>query len=296
MQRYVESAGFNEAINERQFGYPIEWPTSPIQPTVVYDDRVELRVGERRFVLVHARGETDDHTWIFLPEERVLYTGDLFIWAVPNAGNPQKVQRYCLEWCHALREMAALRPRLLLPGHGLPMAGEGRIQEALLDTAEYLESLYRQTLELMNAGASLDEILHTVAPPAALAEKPYLQPVYDEPEFVVRNVWRCLGGWYCGTPSELKPAPRPDQGREIAALAGGVERLLARAAALLEEGDLRLACHLVEWAAAADPESADVHRVRAQIYEQRTAAELSTMAKGVFGAAARESKAKLGLP
>ena len=39
---------------------------------------------------------------------RVLCTGDLFIWASPNAGNPQKVQRFPLEWAEALRRMLAL--------------------------------------------------------------------------------------------------------------------------------------------------------------------------------------------
>lgn len=43
---------------------------------------------------------------------------------------------------------------------------------------------------MMKEGATLDEILHTVRPPQALEDRPHLQPVYDEPELVVRNVWR----------------------------------------------------------------------------------------------------------
>ncbi len=37
---------------------------------------------------------------------QVLCTGDLFIWATPNCGNPQKVQRYPVQWAAALRAMA----------------------------------------------------------------------------------------------------------------------------------------------------------------------------------------------
>jgi alkyl sulfatase BDS1-like metallo-beta-lactamase superfamily hydrolase len=107
----------------------------------------------------------------------------------------------------------------------------------------------------MNQGASLDTVIHSVKPPAHLEGRPYLQPVYDEPEYVVRNVWRFYGGWYDGTPSHLKPAPESQQGAEVARLAGGVEALLVRAQALAQEGDLRLACHLVDWALAAAPES-----------------------------------------
>ena len=68
------------------------------------------------FELRHARGETDDATWTWIPELKALHPGDLFIWAVPNAGNPQKVQRYLSDWATALREMAALEPELLPAG------------------------------------------------------------------------------------------------------------------------------------------------------------------------------------
>ncbi len=292
MARYIETEGYNSIINSRQFGLQLSWPTDPVYPTTEYEDQLRLQVGGKEIRLFHARGETDDHTWVFLPEEGVLCTGDLFIWAVPNAGNPQKVQRYCIDWSRALRKMAALEPRVLLPGHGLLIEGESRVRAALIDTAEYLESIYHQTLALLNTGATVDQIIHSVRPPAQLAERPYLQPVYDEPEFIVRNIYRCLGGWYDGIPSELKPAPRQEQSRAIQALAGGTEALLQRARKLEEEGNLRLACHLVDWAAEADPESREVWQLRAEIYERRTAAESSTMSRGIFGDAARQSRAQ----
>ena len=62
-----------------------------------------------------------------MPGRKVLCTGDFVIWASPNAGNPQKVQRYPREWAAALREMASLGAEVLLPGHGLPIVGADRI-------------------------------------------------------------------------------------------------------------------------------------------------------------------------
>ena len=56
--------------------------------------------------------------------------------------------------------------------------------------------------------------------PDHLLDKPYLGPIYDEPEFVVRNIWRLFGGWYDGDPSHLKPAPAASFAAEIASLAG----------------------------------------------------------------------------
>ena len=300
--RYVATAGYNEVINQRQFGVPgLRWPTEYRYPDRTYAERLDLEVGGLGFELHHARGETDDHTWTWVPHHRVLCCGDLFIWASPNAGNPQKVQRYPKEWAAALREMLALEPEVLLPGHGFPVVGADRVRQALTDTAELLESLVDQTLALMNAGARLDEVLHSVRPPAALTDRPYLQPVYDEPEFVVRNLWRLYGGWWDGNPASLKPAPEATLAAEVAALAGGPAVLAGRAEALAsgggEGGDeeaMRVACHLAELAALAAPEDAGVQRVRAAVFGAAAGRATSTMAKGVFNWAARESATRAG--
>jgi alkyl sulfatase BDS1-like metallo-beta-lactamase superfamily hydrolase len=289
--RYRATTGYNATINRRQFGLAnLQWPTEYRYPDEIYRDRLDVEVGGVRFELHHARGETDDHTWVHIPERRTICTGDLFIWASPNCGNPQKVQRYPREWAVALRNMAALDAEIMLPGHGLPILGRDRIRQALGDTAALLEHLHDETLSMMNAGASLDEIVATVRAPAELLERPYLRPVYDEPEFVVRNIWRLYGGWFDGNPSRLKPAADDAIAREIVNLAGGAAALATRARAVADDGDLRLAAHLVDWASRAAPDDLEIHAARAEIYERRVADETSTMAKGVFGWAARESR------
>ena len=85
--------------------------------------------------------------------------GRFIIWAAPNAGNPQKAQRYAREWSEALRVMAKTGAEVLIPGHGVPVFGAMRVRQVLLETADYLRSLYDQTIALMNAGATLDSIL-----------------------------------------------------------------------------------------------------------------------------------------
>jgi alkyl sulfatase BDS1-like metallo-beta-lactamase superfamily hydrolase len=183
---------------------------------------------------------------------------------------------------------------VLLPGHGLPIYGAEKVQTALLDTARYLETIYQQTLAMLNTGATIYDIIQSIRIPAELAERPFLQPVYDEPEFVARNIYRCLAGWYTGVPSELKPAPPSQRAREIATLAGGVDKLLARADALLEAGDVRMASHLVDWAIEATPDSAEAHQMRARVYAQRGAEAVSTMSRGIFMAAHRDSAKRGG--
>ena len=299
--RYVATAGYNEIINQRQFNAPgFRWPREYRYPDRTYHDHLELDVGGVSFELHHAKGETDDHTWTWVPARRVLCCGDLFIWASPNAGNPQKVQRYPREWARALRTMVALEPEVLLPGHGFPVVGADRVRQALTDTADLLDALVDQTLMLMNEGARLDEIIHAVKAPSHLLERPYLRPVYDEPEFVVRNTWRLYGGWWDGNPASLKPAPEAALAGELASLAGGATALADRAVALLAgasddgtlEAPLRLAGHLAELAALAAPDDAGVHRVRAEVFARMAAAATSTMAKGVFTWTAHESEAR----
>jgi alkyl sulfatase BDS1-like metallo-beta-lactamase superfamily hydrolase len=185
--------------------------------------------------------------------------------------------------------MHALEPELLIPGHGVPILGRARVGQALAETAEWLEALEAQTVAHMNAGATLDTILAEVRPPAHLAARPYLQPVYDEPDYVVRNVWRFYGGWWDGVPSHLKPAREAAVGREVASLAGGVERLVARAEALAGGGDLALASHLIDWAVAAEPDNHAAHAARAVIYEARAREAAALMTRGIFAAAARDS-------
>ena len=269
------------------------WSADPVSHLVYTHGHVD-HVGGTAVELHHARGETDDHTWAWLPEQRALAVGDFLIWNFPNAGNPQKVQRYPEEWARALRAMAAMEPELLLPAHGLPIGGKDRIAMVLDEVATALEVLVAAVLERMNAGARLDEIVHEVRVPDAVLARPFLRPLYDEPEFVVRNVWRRYGGWWDGDPSTLKPAPAQRLAAEMAALAGGALALAQRADELASSGELRLACHLAEQAGLAAPEDHAVQTIRADVYERRRKAETSLMAKGIFASAVRESKEALG--
>ena len=179
-----------------------------------------------------------------------------------------------------------------MPAHGLPIEGKDRIKRVLLEVAQALEFLVTETLSRMNEGATLDETIHEVKLNQATLEIPYLRPVYDEPEFVVRNIWRMYGGWYDGNPANLKPAPAADLANELASLSGGAKNLASRALELAQH-QIRLACHLIEFAVMAEPENKIVHEIRAEIYQTRRDQESSLMSKGIFGSAANESKEKV---
>ena len=266
------------------------WPREWVRPSIILRERAAARVGDLVIELHHSLGETDDHPWGWMPDLEARLAGDFLTWVFPNAGNPQKVQRYPLEWAAALRDMAARRPKLLLPAHGLPIGGADLVARVLDDVADVLEQLVADVLELMNDGARLDTIVNTVAVDPDRLARPYLMPIYDEPEFVVRNIWRMYGGWYDGNPARLKPPSDDTLSIEVAALAGGADQLAARALACSDTGDHRLACQLIEWAVAAGPDDGAAHEARAEIYRRRRRVEHSLMAKGIYGWASRESE------
>ncbi len=297
--RYRYTDGWNKAINARQFGpgfgggmvgpdgQPRPFlPDRTLECTEVYEDHLALSVGGLDIELHHDRGETDDHTWAWIPSHRAVAVGDFVLWVFPNAGNPQKVQRYPGEWAAALRKMAALEPELLLPAHGLAIAGRERVATVLDDLATALERLVADVVAAMNQGATLDEIVHAVRVDEDLIRKPWMRPIYDEPEFVVRNTYRLYGGWWDGDPAHLKPPPAGALARELAELAGGADALAGRAQACSEAGDHRMACQLVELAAQATDDPG-TWRLRSRLYLARAEHESSLMAKGVFTEAAR---------
>lgn len=294
--RYRRTPGFQGAINSRQFiglrdPADFDWPTEYRYPDITYRDQLSFQQGDLTFELNHARGETEDHTWTWVPELGILHPGDLFIWALPNAGSAQKVQRYPGEWAAALRQMAGKNAETFLPGHGVPIFGRERIQQALSDTAELLEFLEVTTISLMNDGLSLDAILEQVTVPQHLADKPYLKIAYDHPDFIVRNVWRLFGGWYEGEPDRLLPAPRRLEAEQWIDLAGGTGKVEERIEQLVDSQDYRLACHLVEALAIANPESQEIHQLRARVYRLRSEPETSAIARHILLHAAHSSEA-----
>jgi alkyl sulfatase BDS1-like metallo-beta-lactamase superfamily hydrolase len=151
-------------------------------------------------------------------------------------------------------------------------------------------------IELLNADATLDEALHTVRVPDELLALPWLRPFYDEPEFIVHNLWRTYGGWWDGNPSHVLPPRQRDLAVEVITLGGGVDRVVARALELVANGGERTATELVEMAVLAEPDHRGAHAARVEIYAARRRAATSLMAKGIFEAAVHESADRAGVP
>ncbi len=164
--RYTLTAGYNGAINARQFQLPeLAFPTEFRYPDETYRSQLAWRSGgsasscttpRARPTITpgpgcHRAGCSAAATYSSgPPPTRATRRRPS---ATPASGRP-----HCARW-------PSWAPRRCCPGHGLPVVGEERVQAALTDTAALLESLVDQTLELMNQGEPLDRVLQAVRAP-----------------------------------------------------------------------------------------------------------------------------------
>jgi alkyl sulfatase BDS1-like metallo-beta-lactamase superfamily hydrolase len=287
--RYERTRSWNDAINSAQFGLDSATPLFPEshpRPDATYRDREVLELSEEPVLLRHAEAETNDATWVWLPERKAALVGDLVIHSMPNLGNPNKPRRYTLGWAEALDAIASERPDHLIPGHGDPVSGD-LVLELLTETARALRFLHDAVVDRLNAGQWPDQIVDAdIQLPDDLAAKPYLQPVYGCARFVVQEVIREYAGWWGGDPARLFPVPTAQAAGDLLALAGR-EAVQQRAAALLDEGHHRRALHLAVMVWQADPSNGDGQALLAQVLETTVDAEPSFIGQSFLRQAIR---------
>jgi alkyl sulfatase BDS1-like metallo-beta-lactamase superfamily hydrolase len=225
---------------------------------------------------------------VWMPLRRVAMVGDLIISSLPNTGNPNKVQRYTLEWAEALERIAARRPRCILPGHGPVYRTEERCEEVLRETARALRFIHDEVVRRLNDGQWPVEIVEAdIQLPPELASQPFLAPIYGCTAFIVRDVIRRYAGWWSGQPSQLFPVSRRDHARDLLAICGR-EMLLEQARSLKSSGELKRALAMAELALDADPGDQEAIRLNGEILEDIARTEPSFIARNLFTGAARK--------
>ena len=83
-------------------------------PTITFSKSMELRVGGLEFQLTHYRGHTLNSALIYLPQQKIAFTGDL----VCEAGLPAFIDADTFEWIETIRKIEAMDIRYIMPGHG----------------------------------------------------------------------------------------------------------------------------------------------------------------------------------
>jgi alkyl sulfatase BDS1-like metallo-beta-lactamase superfamily hydrolase len=210
-----------------------------VEPTHTFSEpRKQIEIAGVKIELVAVDGETADALYVWLPEKKVLFSGDNFYKSWPNAyairGTPYRDIR---SWAQANDTMSKEGAEVLVPGHTRPIVGKAEVHQALTDYRDAIRFVFTKTIEGMNKGMTSDQLVGYVKLPAHLAEKDYLREYYGNVEWAVRAIFDGYLGWFDGNPSNLFPLPPEEEARRMAKLAGGEAALLELARKALADGD-----------------------------------------------------------
>ena len=138
-------------------------------PTMTFNQKMTLWLGKLEVqILQLGRGHTKGDTVAWLPQEKILFSGDLVEFdATPYAGDA-----YFQDWPQTLDNIAALKPEKLVPGRGAALQTPAEVQAGLAGTRDFISDLWTE----VKAGADAQQDLRKVYE-AAFAK---LQPKYGQ--------------------------------------------------------------------------------------------------------------------
>lgn len=134
-------------------------------PTITFEGRMSLWLGQLEVqILQLGRGHTKGDTVVWLPQQKILFSGDLVEFdATPYAGDA-----YFQDWPHTLDRIAALQPQALVPGRGAALATPGAVTAGLAGTRAFVSDVWAQ----VQAGQAAGKDLNTVYRETYAALKP----------------------------------------------------------------------------------------------------------------------------
>ena len=247
-----------EHINQQVLGDPKESP--PLDIDISYGDSYELTLGGRTIILYHALGETDDATLVWLPEEEVIFIGDL---NNANLGSPVMPEGFADGFVAAVDLIESLQPGVLVPGHG-------RIEDTTLESLQAMRAvtdwLMQAVRESVNAGRNLEETLASVVMPAEFAADPLLAETFRAcREPYINRLHKNYTGYYGRNPVTYRPTPAVRRSALLAELAGGNAELLA-VAERIRATEPQLALEVLDAVIRNEPDNAAALKLMADTY------------------------------
>jgi glyoxylase-like metal-dependent hydrolase (beta-lactamase superfamily II) len=208
-------------------------------PDVVFEDRHRIELGGLEIELLSVPGgETVDSCAIWLPQHKILFSGNMFGPLFPHFPNFNTIRgdkyRFVEPYLESLRRVRALQPEMLITGRFDPIKGADLIAQCLdrLDAA--VDYVHRQTLAGMNAGKDIWTLMREIQLPPEL----YVGQGYGRVPWAVRTLWESYMGWFkAGATSELYPTQASEIHGDLVALAG-IGAVVARGRERLQAGDM----------------------------------------------------------
>lgn len=224
------------------------------EPTVTFDDDLELTIGGRRLELLSVPGgETTDSLVVWLPESSTVFTGNLFgplFGHVPNLVT-MRGDRYrdALTYVASVERVLSLRPERVITGHFDPIDGADLVAEELTALRDAMLVVHDRTVDGMNDGADVQTLMREVTVPEDLD----LGEGYGRTDWNVRAIWETYAGWFHHrSTTELYAVPPAAVAGDVVA-AAGASALVDAARDHLDAGRPVEALHLTDLVLAADP-------------------------------------------
>jgi alkyl sulfatase BDS1-like metallo-beta-lactamase superfamily hydrolase len=244
-------------------------PPPEIVPHITVDRRHAFDLGNRRFELISTPGgEAPDSLTVWMPRERIAFTGNLFgpvFLSMPNlctirGDKPRSVERY-LDSLERVRELDA---EMIITGHGEPIRGAAKIRADLDKMHAAVSYVNDATINGMNAGKDVHALMREIQLPAELR----IGEFHGKVSWDVRAIWEEYSSWFhYDSTASLYGVPRSSIDADLVELAGGPGALADRARKKLTEGRLLEAIHLLDVALGAEAEHAGALSVKKEALE-----------------------------
>lgn len=270
----IGGAGFNEAWGDMKRLQPFFGPRSKklwgstlkrggtpkpppeFVPDILVEGRFAFEQGGRQFEVIHApEGETVDNLIVWMPKEKIAFTGNLVgpVWLSMPFFCTLRGDKPRLVWntLKSLEKLKALNAEIIITGHGEPIRGKDQIRadiEKMIGAISYVRDY---TLDGMNAGKTVHELMRDVSLPEALK----IGEFHGKVTWAVKTIWEEYSGWFHyedGT-TELYHVPRSSVHPDLVELSGGAAVLAQRAKAHVEAGRPLEAIHLLDIALDVEP-------------------------------------------
>jgi glyoxylase-like metal-dependent hydrolase (beta-lactamase superfamily II) len=125
----------------------------PKKPAVTFDHHLNLYLDNRILNLVHLPGHSSYQVAVYLPEDKVIFTGD----NVVSKTRPFYHDCKPREWMESLKTLRTMEFDILVPGHG-----EVCDRQAIDEMIAYNEEVFGQVQRAIERGLSKDETAETV--------------------------------------------------------------------------------------------------------------------------------------
>ena len=152
--------------------------------------------------------------------------------------------------------------------HNWPIWGNAHIQDFIKAHRDVYKYTHDQTVRLINAGYTRNEIADKIKLPKSLEDHFGARGYYGDLRHNVRAVYQFYLGAYDGNPANLNPLPPQEAAKHYLEILGGADKAVAAAQTAYDKGDYRWAAELLNHAVFGDPSSKAAKELLAKTYDQ----------------------------